>query len=255
MTSALFHLWELTGELVRRDVRLRYKRSVLGVLWSLLNPLLQLLVFSLIFGLLLPLNIPHFPLFLFVGLLAWNWFQASLTEATGAVVDNRDLVRRPGFPTVILPVVPVITNLIHLLLALPVLAAFLLIGGIALQPVALILPIVLAVQFLVTAGLAYLVAAFNVTFRDVRYLLSFALLLGFYLSPVFYDPTVIPARLRPLYYLNPMVTLIESYRALLLAGTWPPFALLALVALAGAVLVWLGVQLYTRKSIHFAEEV
>ena len=112
MRSKLRYQFDLLRELVLRDLRLRYKRS-LGVFWSLLNPLLQLLVFTLIFGIVLPLKIPNFPLFLFVGLLAWNWFQASLTEATGAIVDNRDLVRRPGFSTTILPVVPVTTNFIR----------------------------------------------------------------------------------------------------------------------------------------------
>jgi lipopolysaccharide transport system permease protein len=251
----LRYQFDVLRELVSRDLRLRYKRSVMGVLWSLLNPLLQLLVFTLIFGVILPLNIPNFPLFLFVGLLAWNWFQASLTEATGAIVDNRDLIRRPGFSTTILPLVPVTTNFIHLLIALPVLLVFLWWSKVPFSALAFTLPLVLAVQFVVTLSLAYVLAALNVSFRDVRYLLALALLLGFYMTPVFYDPAAIPAQYQALYHLNPLVTLIESYRDLLLYSTAPQWGLLGVVAVAGLLALWWGVRLFKHKSIHFAEEL
>ena len=246
---------DLLAELVRRDMRLRYKRSALGILWSLFNPLLQWLVLSFVFGVVLPLGIPHFPLFLFTGLLAWNWFQASLYEAAGAIVDNSDLVRRPGFSSIVLPVVPVTANLLHLLLALPILLFAIWWSGLRLSPWAAVLPLVLAVQFVVTLGLAYLVAALNVRFRDTRYLLGVILLLGFYLTPVFYAASAIPPAWQPLYYLNPLVTLIESYRGLLLEGVRPPTLALALVLVAGLAALWLGTRLFRRMSGDFAEEL
>lgn len=251
----LRYRWDLLFELVQRDMRLRYKRSLLGVLWSLLNPLLQLLVFQFIFAIVLPLNIPHYALFLFIGLLAWNWFQSALIEATGSIVDNRDLIRRPGFSNTILPLVPVTSNFIHYLLALPVLLAFLLFSGIPLRPIALFLPLVLAVQFLVTLSLAYVVAALHVQFRDTRYLLGIALLLGFYLSPVFYDPGSIPQAYQAIYHLNPMVTMIEAYRNLLIDGSLPPLNTLGITAFAGVAALFAGIQIFQKKSIHFAEEL
>jgi lipopolysaccharide transport system permease protein len=256
MMVAVRYQYDLLRELVLRDVRLRYKRSLLGVLWSLLNPLLQLLVFSLVFGVVLPLGIPNFPLFLFVGLLPWNWFATSLTEATGAIVENRDLVRRPGFNTAVLPLVAVTTNLIHLVLALPVLLIFLWWGGVHVGLSALALPLVLAVQFIVTLSAAYLVSALYVRFRDVRYLLGVALMLGFYLSPVFYDVATIPAAYQGLYHLNPMVTLIESYRSLLLYdhGLTQLPALLAWAGI-GMVTLWFGRRQFRRMSVHFAEDL
>ncbi len=251
----LRYRWDLLFELVQRDMRLRYKRSLLGVLWSLLNPLLQLLVFQFIFAIVLPLNIPHYALFLFTGLLAWNWFQSALIEATGSIVDNRDLIRRPGFSNTILPLVPVTSNFIHYLLALPVLLAFMLFSGIPLRPAVLFLPLVLAVQFLVTLSLAYVVAALHVQFRDTRYLLGIALLLGFYLSPVFYDPGSIPQAYQAIYHLNPMVTMIESYRNLLIDGSLPPLNTLGITAVAGVAALFAGIQIFQKKSIHFAEEL
>lgn len=255
MPSKLIHFRDLLSELVQRDMRLRYKRSLLGVLWSLLNPLLQLVVFTFIFGVVLPLNIPHFPLFLFTGLLAWNWFQSSLIEATGAIVDNRELIRRPGFPDAILPLVSVSTNFLHFLLALPVLLVFVAASGIPFRPIMLALPLVLAVQFLITLGLAYLLAALHVRFRDTRYLLGIALLLGFYISPVFYDASAIPPAYQAIYRLNPMVTLIEAYRAMLMEGVFPaPLQLLAWAAV-GALVLLLGVRMFRHMSVHFAEEL
>ena len=255
MTSTWRHQLELLYELVQRDMRLRYKRSVLGILWSLFNPLLQLLVFYFIFALVLPLNIPNFALFLFIGLLAWNWFQSSLFEATGSIVDNGDLIRRPGFSSTILPVVPVTTNFIHFLIALPILLVALWWSGVPFNPWSVTLPLVLAGQFVVTLSLSYVVAALNVGFRDVRYLLGIILLLGFYLTPVFYEPTSIPAAYRPLYYLNPLVILIQSYRNLLLYDASVPIGALLLVVLAGLVILWLGVRMFKHMSVHFAEEL
>jgi lipopolysaccharide transport system permease protein len=248
--------FDLLRELVLRDVRLRYKRSLLGVFWSLLNPLLQLLVFSLIFGIVLPLDIPNYPLFLFAGLLPWNWFQNSLIEGTGAIVDNRDLIRRPGFDGTILPFVSVTTNLIHFLIALPVLLIFLWWSGAPFNPWVVALPLVIAVQFVVTLSLAYVVASLYVYFRDVRYLLGIALMLGFYLSPVIYDSAAIPQALQPLYHLNPMVTLIESYRSLLLYDRgFPQAGALLVLGIVGLVALWLGLALFRRMNLHFAEEL
>jgi lipopolysaccharide transport system permease protein len=256
MLLSLRYQFDLLRELVLRDVKLRYKRSLLGIFWSLLNPLLQLLVLSVIFGLVLPLNIPNFPLFLFVGLLPWNWFQNSLLEATGAIVDNRDLIRRPGFNSAILPIVAVTSNLIHLVIALPVLVIFLWWGGVPLTPWALLLPLVIAVQFVITLSIAYLVAALYVRLRDIRYLLGIMLMLGFYLTPIFYDSAAIPPAYQGIYHLNPLVTLIECYRSLLLYGDgFPQAGALGLLAVVGAISLYLGVWLFRRMSVHFAEEL
>src|SRR3990172_511666 len=117
--SPSVYLVDLLIILIGRDMKLRYRRSVLGLAWTLLNPLAQLLVLNFVFSRILPLNIPNYPSFLFVGLLAWSWFQSSLINGTGAIVDNRDLIKRPGFPEAILPLVTVSANFIHFLLALP----------------------------------------------------------------------------------------------------------------------------------------
>jgi lipopolysaccharide transport system permease protein len=251
----LVYLRDLVRELVARDMKLRYKRSVLGFAWSLLNPLAQLLVLNFVFRRVLPLDIPNYTSFLFSGILVWNWFSSSLYSATGAIVDNRDLIRRPGFPPGVLPVVSIASNFIHFLLALPILLLFLVLSGIPLTPTLFFLPVLFAIQFVLTLSFAYLVAALHVSFRDTQYLLGIALLLGFYLSPVFYDVAAIPVRYRSLYYLNPMVLIIDSYRAVLMRGELPDARGLLLLTGAAMILFWLGRQVFDRSSRHFVEEL
>lgn len=251
----LTYLRDLLYVLVGRDMKLRYRRSVIGVAWSLLNPLAQLLVLNFVFKRVLPLDIPNYTVFLFTGLLAWNWFSTSLYSATGAIVDNRELVKRPGFPAPLLPVVSLTSNFIHFLLALPVLLFFVWTGGIPLTWAALALPPVFVVQFVFTLGVAYLVAGLHVTFRDTQYLLGIFLLLGFYLSPVFYDPAAIPAAYQTLYRLNPMAVLIDTYRQILLSGTVPHGPALLILAGVSAVLLWLGYRIFERSGLRFVEEL
>jgi lipopolysaccharide transport system permease protein len=255
LNRRLIHLRDLSYELVVRDMKIRYKRSVLGIVWSLLNPLFQMLVFMFLSRRVFSLEIPNYPSFVFTGVLSWNWFQAAVLATASAIIGNRELARRPGFPVAILPVVTVTTNLIHFLLALPVPLLFLLVGGGKLTSTILALPFVIALQFLLILGLGYLAATANVTFRDTQHLLTVFFMLLFYLTPVFYDANAVPVRYHILYRLNPMFHLITAYRAILIGGDLPDFrALLPLAALVG-VLLWLGHSVFQRASYRFVEEL
>src|SRR5262245_41771179 len=212
-------------------MKLRYKRSILGVAWSLLNPLAQLLVFGFVFQKVLPVNVPNFTSFLFSGVLVWSWFQSSLVLATTTVVDNRDLIKRPGFPIAILPAVTITSYLIHFLLALPILLAVVLITGTKITSAILVLPAIIAFQFLLTLCLVYLSATFHVAFRDTQYLLGVGLQLLFFLCPIFYDVAAIPERFQVIYRANPMVSLIDAYRAVLLRGQFPRIETLVTLSL------------------------
>jgi lipopolysaccharide transport system permease protein len=247
--------YDLLYELVRRDLILRYRRSVLGLLWTLLNPLAQLLVLNLVFSRVLPLNIPDYPLFLFTGLLAWNWFQASLYSGTGSIVENRDLIRRPGFPSAVLPVVMVVSYFIHFLLALPILLLFMFLSGIHLSSAILSLPVIFATQFILILGLIYLTAAIQVTFRDTQYLLGVLLFLGFYLTPIFYDASALPPQAQALYYLNPMATIIDAYRSVFMYAEFPAVLPLFLVGLVSLITYWITFRIFRQASYRFVEEL
>ena len=246
---------DLLTTLVARDIKLRYKRSVMGFAWSLLNPLAQLLVFGFVFTTVLPLDIPNYTVFLFSGLLPWTWFSGALYEAANAVVENRELIRRPGFPTAVLPVVTVMSHLVHFVLALPVLLLFLWATAIPFTWAILALPLVIALQFVFMLSLTYLLSAVHVTFRDTQYLLNIVLLLGFYLTPVFYDSAAIPQSFYLIYLLNPMYHFINAYRVILLQGLWPDFFSLVLVGSASSLLLLLGYRYFIHTSYQFVEEL
>ncbi|TMA57854.1 MAG: ABC transporter permease, partial [Deltaproteobacteria bacterium] len=172
-----------------------------------------------------------------------------------AITGSRELIRCPGFPAAILPVVTVATNLIHFLLSFPVLLLFLLLNGTGLSLTILASPLVMVLQFILTLSLAYLVATANVIFRDTQHLLGVLLQLLFFLSPVFYDASTVPARYQSLYRLNPLVHLIDAYRAVLLRGTLPEGLPLLALGVVAVGLLYVGLKVFTQTSYRFVEEL
>jgi len=253
--QSYLYLRDLLRELVARDMKLRYRDSVLGWAWSLLNPLAQLLVFGFVFRFVLPLNIPNYTSFLFIGLLAWSWFQASLMGAATVIVDGRALIRRPGFPALILPLVSVVANMVHFLLALPIVFLFLWFTGVSLQLPVILLPLLVLLQAFFTLSIAYFLATFHVSFRDTQHLVGVGLLLFFYLTPIFYDTGTIPDRFLFVYRLNPVLHLLEGYRDVLLYGVWPSWGGLAAVTAVTAVFLLVGINLFQNASYRFVEEL
>lgn len=253
--TAYLYLFDLLRELVNRDIKLQYKRSVLGILWSFITPLMQLVVYYSVFSVVLSVDIPNYAAFIFSGMLIWTWFQMSLFRSSGAITDSRELIRQPGFPSAILPVVSVVTNLVHFLISLPIL---LVVTGYQtgwVNPTILLLPGLVVIQFLLTLSLAYLVAALNVTFRDTQHILSVVLNIFFYLNPILYETSVVPEHLRFVYGLNPMVHLMTAYRAVLLEGVLPSFFSLFVIGLVSIALLRLTYGIFRQASHRFAEEL
>lgn len=251
----ILHLRDLLRELVARDMKIRYKRSVLGIAWSLITPLLQLLVFYLLFQVILALPIRRFTSFTLIGVLVWGWFQNSLNQGVTAITGNRELIRRPGFPSVVLPVVTVMTTFIHFLLALPILLIILLIDDSNLGLALLTLPFVMILQFVLTLSLAYLLAGANVIFADTQHILGVILMLLFFMSPIFYDPSTVPAQYQPLYRLNPLALLLEAYRAVLMENVQPDWIPLLGICFFSVLTLYAGFRFFTHVSYRFVEEL
>ena len=248
------HQIDLVRELVSRDLKVRYKRSALGLGWSLLNPLLQLLVFRTVFTLIIPVKVPDYTTFLFSGILVWFWFQGSLLNATTCIVDNGPLLRQPRFPSAILPLATIASHGLHFLLALPILIVGSLIAGN--PPDALwTLPFIMLVQALFTLALSYITASIHVRFRDTHHLLGVLLLLGFYLVPIFYSSDTVPIDLQWWYQLNPLVRILDSYHLALLRGVAPDWSILARTAGESAALLVLSLAMFVRASRTFVEDL
>ena len=256
MTSReLTHARDLLRELIARDIKLRYRGSILGILWTLVNPLAELLVLLFVFGTVFRIDIPNFPAYLFTGLIVYGWFQTSLSFATGAVVGNRELIHRPGVPALVLPMVTVAANMVHFLLSLPVLVLLLLITGVGLTPFVLTLPVLVLIEFVLILGCAYFVATFHVQFRDTQHVLRIALQLLFYLTPVFYESRHVPESLRWVYFLNPMAHLVDAFRAVVLRGELPPTPSLLFLLIVPTAILAAGFFWYRRASYRFADHI
>src|SRR5581483_3237804 len=163
---------DLLRELVVRDMKLRYKRSYLGIAWTLINPLLQLLVYTFVFQVLFRVPTPNFMLQLFIGIACWNWFQAGVLESTVTILQNRDLIRQPSFPAVLLPNVTVGTHLVHFLLTFPITLAMIYFGPPRITFAILWVPLVILVQYVLTLALGMVAACVHIHFRDTQYLLG-----------------------------------------------------------------------------------
>jgi ABC-type polysaccharide/polyol phosphate export permease len=231
---------------------------VLGFFWSFVNPLLLLLTYGIVFTYMLPVprggDLEPYFLFLFCGILPWTWFNSSVLEASGVLIAGGSLIKKVMFPAEVLPVVTVLTNLVQFLLGLPILLLFLVPTG-HLGPSALLLPLPIAVQLVLTVGLALCVSALTVHFRDIQNILSHVLHLWFFASPVLYSYAATPGRLRALLRLNPMTHLMVSYQEMLFRGDFDHWRGLAAAAVAALMAFALGAFLFDRLRDTLAEEV
>lgn len=272
--EGLRELWayrHLVANLVARDLKVRYKNSALGFMWSLVSPLLMMLVFWWVFGLLLAGQIRDYPVFLLVALLPWNWFQVSVATGVGSITNNAGLISKVYFPRETLPLSVVASELVNFLLALPVLALMLFLTGNALTVHSLWLPVIIVIQAVFTVGVVLLVATANVYYRDTAVIMEVALLAWFFLSPVFYSLEPLAGTTRQLagltfearrvaYVLNPMASLIANYRVILYGSpTGPPgepaYDFLLRTAVTAVAMLVVGYAVFTRYSGRFGEEV
>lgn len=251
----LYQFRDMFLGLVMRDVRQRYKGSMFGILWSMMNPLLMMLIYTVVFSFIMRVKIPNYSLFIFCGLLPWFWFQTALTNGCTVIVANAALIKKVAFPTEILPLVSVTSNLVNLLLSLPVLFLFMALDHVAPAPSLFLLPVLLAIQYVLTAGIAFILAAVQVFFRDTEQVLANVLMLWMYATPVIYSADMIPKRFIRLVLLNPISPLVMSYQHIILDQTFPPFTYLLYPLVVGIVLLVAGFNLFGTLKFRFAEEV
>jgi lipopolysaccharide transport system permease protein len=261
MTSQVRRLFRyrlLIHSLVSREIKARYRGSVLGFLWSFINPLLMLLIYGVVFGYVLAgsraKTVEPYFLFLFCGILPWTWFQASIAEGAGSLIAGGNLIKKVLFPAEILPAVTVFANFVQFLLGLPILLAFLVYEG-KLSVTALLLPLPILVQLVFTLGLALLVSALTVHFRDLQSILAHVLHLWFFATPVIYAYVETAGRLRSVLKFNPLTHVVVSYQQMLFDGRFTDWRGLLGASLAAVTLFWAGAALFDRLRDTLAEEV
>jgi len=255
--ATLFRYRLLIQSLVGRELKARYRGSVLGFLWSFVNPLLLLLTYGFVFSYVFPRSDPKIQpvfLFLFCGILPWTWFQSSIAEGSGVLIAGGNLIKKVLFPAEVLPVVTVLANLVHFVLGLPILLLFLAWNG-RLGLSALLLPLPMLVQLVFTLGFALLVSALTVHFRDLQDILGHVLHLWFWGSPVLYFYGDIDGWLRNALRLNPLAHVFVSYQEMLFFGRFEHWEGLALAGLVAVLMFATGSFLFERLRDTLAEEV
>ena len=215
----LYAYREMIFSLVRRDLKGRYKGSALGFLWTFINPLLQLGVYTLVFSVIMRNGIEDYYLFLFVALIPWIFFSTSLAGGSSCIWAQKDMVKKIYFPREILPISFVTSQFVNMLLSLIVVLIVLIVSGKGLNPIALLyLPVIMLVEYLMALSVAMLSSAITVYLRDVEYILGIITMAWQFLSPVMYSVEQVPEKMLPLFNLNPMTPVIVAYRDILYYG-------------------------------------
>jgi lipopolysaccharide transport system permease protein len=249
-------LWaqrEVALALAERDVRLRYKQTAFGIAWVVLQPLLGMAVFAVVFGRLagLPSDSLPYPAFVFAGLSVWLYVSGSVASAAESLAEHRTLVSKVAFPRALAPIAAALAGLVDLAISLLLVGAVMAVAGVAPTAAVLLVPLWILAAVLVAVGAGLWLSALNVLYRDVRYALGFALQLWLFASPVVFPTSLVGGEWRPLFALNPMVGTIEGFRWSLLGG--PPPGLWALASLAGGVVLLVtGILYFVHVQRYFA---
>jgi homopolymeric O-antigen transport system permease protein len=261
VVAGLKELWEyreLIYFLTWRDIKVRYKQTVLGVAWALIQPLFLMIVFSLFFGRLAGISsdgVPY-PVFVYTALLPWQLFAHALSESSNSLVTNERLLTKVYFPRLVIPISSVLGGLVDFLLAFVVLLGMLAYYGIVPEGWAILtVPLFVLLAVLTALGVGLWLSALNVQYRDVRYTITFLIQLWFFLTPVTYPASLVPERWRPLYGLNPMAGVVEGFRWALLGRAEAPGALLAASLVAVVLVLAGGLYYFRRMEAIFADVV
>lgn len=259
MFKTLHEIYEyrtMISSLIRRDLRGRYKGSVLGFAWTFLNPLLQLVVYTLVFSTIMRAGIEDYYLFLFVALIPWIFFSSSISAGASCVIAQKEMVKKIYFPREVLPIAHVTCQLVNMLLSFIVVFAVLIFSGKGISIRALLyLPIVVVAEYLLAISITMIVSAVTVYLRDLEHILAIFTMAWQFLSPVMYSVDMVPERLRKLFYMNPMTPIIVAYRDIFYYKKEPEIATLLHGGIFSIVLLIIGCFVFERLKKHFAEEM
>lgn len=252
----LYDYRQMIFSLVKKELRGRYKGSVLGFLWTFINPLLQLLVYTLVFSVIMRTGIERFYLYLFIGLVPWLFFSGSMTGGAACIVNQKDMVKKIYFPREVMPIAYVTSGFVNMLFCFIVVFAVIIISGVGIRPLLLLyLPVVMAVEFIMALGGAMLTSAFTVYFRDLEYILGILLQAWMYFTPVVYSIEMVPEWLLPVFRLNPMTPVINVYRDVLYYQQVPQLSTLLEGLILGVLVLVVGSILFNKLQKGFAEEL
>lgn len=251
----LYQYRELLKTNVHKEIRGKYKGSILGVLWSFLNPLLMVAVYAIVFPYLMRMTQDNYLVFLITGVIPWVFFTTVVTTGCNCVWINGGIIKKVYFPRAILPISVVVAALINFLISCVIILIFVFFSGIGFSLNILWLPLIALIQSILSLGILLVLSAINVYVKDVEYLVQFLMNLAFYATPIIYNVAMFPAKFRWVLYLNPMAHLVDAYRAIFYYKTMPNFESLGLVGAVSLVVLVLGYMVFSKLEKGFAEEL
>ena len=247
---------DMLYNMIKRELRGRYKGSALGFLWTFLNPLFQLVVYTLVFSVIMRAGIEDYYLFLFVGLIPWIFFSTSMVGGANCIRSQKDMVNKIYFPREILPITHVTSQLINMLLSFVIVFGALFISGKGVDLKALsILPLIILAEYFFVLGLVLIISAVTVYLRDIEHVITIVVMAWQFLSPVMYDYSMVPAKYRMIFQFNPMAPIITAYRDVLYYQEIPELNTLLAVLALGLCLLFFGIMIFRNLQKRFAEEL
>ena len=257
MFKELYQYRELLKSNVKKDIRGKYKASFLGVLWSFVNPLLTTLVYAIVFPYILKNTGDNYVTFLIIGILPWTFFAQSISHGTYCMLANAGIIKKVYFPREILPISVVTSGAVNFLISCIIICIFLLFSGIGFSLNILWLPIILLTEYFLLLGIIFITSSINVYIRDFEYIINFFVQMLFYATPILYKADLFASShiLKVLVRLNPMATIINSYRDIFFYKQVPELGILFLTLGLSILLTFIGYKIFKRLSRGFAEEV
>ena len=255
MIKELYNYRQLLKSNVKKEIRGKYKGSFLGVLWSFVNPLLMTLVYAIVFPIILKSTQPHYVTFIVIAILPWTWFTTVIAQGTSTMIINGGIIKKVYFPREILPISVNTSGLINYLISCLIILIFLIFSGLGISWYIIFLPFIILIQYILLQGIIFITSAINVYVRDAEYIINFFVMMLFYATPILYSSTLFPEKFRWILNLNPMTTIIESYRAIFYYQTFPNFKMLFYVTLFSIILLFVGLAIFKKLKKGFAEEL
>lgn len=254
--KGLYQYRELLKTSVKKEIRGKYKNSFLGVLWSFLNPLLQIMVYAIVFPLIMKNNEKNYVVFLCCGLIPWTFFSTAITRAAFTMIENGNIIKKVYFPREILPIAICISEAVNFLISTIIIIAFVLFNGLSLTPYVLFYPLIFLVQFLLVLAISFIVSSITVYVRDLQHLIGVALQLLFYATPIVYNASTISGTgFEWVLAINPMTYVIGAYRDIFYNQVMPDVTSLLILGAILIVACVIGYMIFHKLQKGFAEEL
>lgn len=251
----LYQYRELLKTNIKKEIRGKYKGAWLGVLWSYLNPLLMLIVYSVVFSEIMKIQIPNYTMFLFTALIPWNFFVVTISQGSLSVVANGNILKKVYFPREIIPISVVTSAAVNFLISCIIMFAFILFSGLGFSKYILLFPIILFAQYVLLLGITLITSSLTVYVRDLEHIISVILMIMFYGTPIVYSIDMVPDFLKNIIKLNPMTSVINSYRDVLFYQRMPDLQNLGSMMFFALLLLVIGLVTFKNLQKGFAEEL